>query len=153
MRPKKIQRKAKSTSNLIHEIPPLPKGKSVVDLFADFMRYLYECTETYIQDTHASGAALWASIEPHIEYVLTHPNGWEGAQQEQMRKAAILAGLIPDTVGGRARIQFVTEGEASLHFCIQSGLTTQAMEVCHLIFSSSYLASVLTVFPRAATGC
>ena len=93
------------------------------------MRYLHDCAKTYIQETHASGSNLWASVEQRIEYVLTHPNGWEGAQQEQMRRAAILAGLIPDTDGGRARVQFVTEGEASLHFCIQSGLTSQAMEV------------------------
>jgi hypothetical protein len=115
-------------------IPPLPQEKSVVDLFADFVRYLYQCTKIYIQDTHVSGETLWASVEHRIEYVLSHPNGWEGTQQEQMRKAAILAGLVPDTVEGRARIQFVTEGEASLHFCIQNGLTTQAMKVFHLRF-------------------
>lgn len=115
--------------NVTHKIPPLPRGKSVVDLFADFMHYLHDCAKTYILDTHASGASLWTSVEQHIEYVLTHPNGWEGAQQEQMRKAAILAGLVPNTTEGRARIQFVTEGEASLHFCIQNGLTTQAMKV------------------------
>ena len=118
-----------SSSSMTHKIPPLPNNKSVVDLFADFMGYLYECAKTYIQETHASGGSLWASVADHIEYVLTHPNGWEGAQQDQMRRAAILAGLIPDTVEGHARVQFVTEGEASLHFCIQSGFTTEAMKV------------------------
>jgi hypothetical protein len=133
MRPKSMSSEASPDGSVTHKIPSLPNGKSVIVLFADFMRYLYDCTKTYIQDTHASGEALWASVENHIEYVLTHPNGWEGAQQEQMRKAAILAGLIPNTIEGRARIQFVTEGEASLHFCIQNGLTTQAMKVFHLL--------------------
>jgi len=54
--------------------------------------------------------------------VLSHPNGWEGAQQWQMRQAAILAGLIPDTTAGHSRLSFVTEGEASLHFAIHNGL-------------------------------
>jgi hypothetical protein len=92
------------------------------------MRYLYHCARIYIRDTHANGAELWASLEPGISFVLTHPNGWEGAQQQQMRKAAVLGGLIPNTNEGQARIQFVTEGEASLHFCVQSGLTTEAMK-------------------------
>ena len=51
------------------------------------------------------------------------------SQQAQMRQAAIRAGLVPDTDAGRARVCFVTEGEASLHLCIQRGLTTPAMEV------------------------
>lgn len=119
-----------SSSSVTEKIPSLPRDKSIIDLFADFMRYLYDCVKTYIQETHVSGVELWSSLENEIEFVLTHPNGWEGAQQGQMRKALILAGLIPSTDDGRvARVQFVTEGEASLHFCIQSGLTTQAMEV------------------------
>jgi hypothetical protein len=141
-----------SNGNVTYTIPPLPKGKSVVNLFADFMLYLYQCTKTYIHDTHVSGEILWASFEHRIEYVLTHPNGWEGAQQEQMRKAAILAGLVPDTVEGRARIQFVTEGEASLHFCIQNGLTTQAMKVLST-FLSAIVIGCLIIFRRTVTEC
>ena len=56
-------------------------------------------------------------------YVLTHPNGWGGPQQAQMREAAILAGIVPDTDKGLARITFVTEGEASLLFCLSNGLS------------------------------
>jgi hypothetical protein len=84
-------------------IPRLPGDGSVIDLFADFMRYLYDCARTYIEETHASGADLWASFAERIEYVLTHPNGWEGAQQGKMRRAAILAGLIPDYGGKSAQ--------------------------------------------------
>lgn len=46
-----------------------------------------------------------------------------------MRKAAVKAGLVPDTQVGNARISFVTEGEASLHFAIENGVLTQTMEV------------------------
>jgi hypothetical protein len=46
-----------------------------------------------------------------------------------MRRAAVTAGLIPDGAAGQARLSFVTEGEASLHFCIQKGLTNEAIKV------------------------
>jgi len=127
MRPKGI-----SNSNILNDIPPLPKNKSTVQLLADFMRYLQTCAKTYIQESHVNGTSLWTSVERTVEFVLTHPNGWEGAQQQMMRRAAILAGLIPDTSEGHARIRFVTEGEASLHFCIQRGLTTEALKVMYL---------------------
>ncbi|KAF9029411.1 hypothetical protein BDZ89DRAFT_1091791 [Hymenopellis radicata] len=73
--------------------------------------------KTYIIETTPSGASFWSSIEHHIDFILTHPNGWEGQQQGLMRRAAVVAGLIEDGIG-QDRLQFVTEGEASLHFCI-----------------------------------
>jgi hypothetical protein len=112
---------------VIIEIPPLPLNKSVVEVFADFLRYLLECASSYIQDTHANGLDLWISVKDQIDFILSHPNGWEG--KSEMRRAAVLAELIPDTTHGHARLSFVTEGVASLHFSIQSGLFTGAMKV------------------------
>ncbi|KAI0629325.1 hypothetical protein C8Q77DRAFT_1220485 [Trametes polyzona] len=109
------------------DLPPLPEGKTVLDVFADFMNYLFNCTKRFVTETHASGESLWTSLEDRIEFVLSHPNGWEGLQQSKMRQAAIMAGLVPDTPSGRDRVHFVTEGEASLHFCIRSGLATESV--------------------------
>ena len=47
-----------------------------------------------------------------------------------MRRAAVYGGLIPDTDEGLARIRFVTEGEASLHACVQNGLAAEVFAVC-----------------------
>ena len=102
----------------------------MVEVFADFLRYLLKCASSYIQNTHANGADLWNSLKYHIDFVLSHPNGWEGTQQNQMRRAAVLAGLVPDNASGHSRLSFVTEGEASLHFSIQNGLPTGVMKVC-----------------------
>ena len=110
-------------------IPPLPPNKTVLQVFADFLRYLNQCTRSYIQETHANGSCLWESLEHQIAYVLTHPNGWEGAQQSEMRRAAVIAGLVPDTEEGRSRVSFVTEGEASLNYCIQHGLISEMTKV------------------------
>ncbi|KIJ14488.1 hypothetical protein PAXINDRAFT_79056 [Paxillus involutus ATCC 200175] len=104
------------------DIPSLPRGKSAVQVLGDFMRYLFTCARTYIIESHANGALLWKSVENNIEFVLTHPNGWEGPQQQQIRQAAELAGLIPSGDEHQARIHLLTEGEASLHFCVNNVL-------------------------------
>jgi hypothetical protein len=74
----------------------------------------------------------------------------EGFQQSQMRKAAVLAGLISDAPDEYARITFVTEGEASLHFAIQNGLSAQDIKartvmlrrVYYLLFCREEMASL-----------
>ena len=113
---------------LTDRIPPLPLNKTVVEVFADFLAYLLECASSFIQETHTNGAHLWVSVKDEIHFVLSHPNGWGGAQQAKMRKASVLAKLIPDTTAGHSRLSFVTEGEASLHFALQNGLPMGMME-------------------------
>ena len=68
-------------------------------------------------------------MQDQIDFVLPHPNGWGVSQQSEMRRAAVLADLISDTTAGHARLSFVTEGEASLHFSIQNGLPAGAIKV------------------------
>ncbi|PPQ94461.1 hypothetical protein CVT25_000853, partial [Psilocybe cyanescens] len=111
-----------------HTIPPLPEGKTVIDVFAEFLRYLHQCARTYIEETYPNRADMCKNLENRTDFVLTHPNGWEGTQQSQIRRAAVWAGLIPNSPAGQQRLSFVTEGEASLHRCIQEGLTTHAIE-------------------------
>lgn len=102
-------------------------------MFGDFLAYLFLCTRNFITDTHANGHALWHAVERDIQFVLSHPNGWEGAQQSKMRRSAIYGGLISDTDAGRARIRFVTEGEASLHACVLNGLAADVLSVCFVL--------------------
>lgn len=124
-----IRPKSGASEHVTSNIPPLPLDKSVTRVLADFLEYLHKCAEAYIKDTHANGRDLWDSVESDIDYVISHPNGWEGYQQSQIRDAVVLAGLIPDTDAGHSRVSFVTEGEASLHFSIDNGLPPGAMKV------------------------
>ncbi|KAM6495193.1 hypothetical protein JOM56_009816 [Amanita muscaria] len=101
----------------------LPPGVAIFDMFADILRYLYRCTKVYIEQTLASGDLVWSSLEKETHFVLTHPHGWGGFEQAQMRRAAINAGLIDDLHASDGRLSFVTKGEASLHYCISSGLS------------------------------
>ena len=50
----------------------LPEGKTTVDIFADFKRYLYDTTEVLSKSSEPK--LRWDSILI-IELVSTHPNG------------------------------------------------------------------------------
>ncbi|RDB20641.1 Heat shock protein 12A [Hypsizygus marmoreus] len=112
-----------SKSTFLYELPPLPvKGKSVINILADFLRYLFRCTKDYVVRIH--GVKFWSSVESSIKFVLTHPNGWGEEEHQQMRKAAVLAGLVPEIKD--SRVHLVSEGEANLHLCIESGFTLKS---------------------------
>lgn len=116
-------------STYLGTLPPLPVGKSVLDVLSDYLRFLYQCTEAYIIEHHPMGENLWKSLVLTTEFILSHPNGWEGLQQRMMRQAAVLAGLVNDEIDGDKRVYFVTEGEASLQFCIWNNLAVSALNV------------------------
>jgi len=115
----------------------LPKGKTIVDVFADFMGYLFNSTKVLFKATEPNGEVRWDSISNNIELVLTHPNGWGGPQQAQLRTAAVQAGIVPDTPVGRSCVHFVTEGEASFNFCATHTQAVKNLKVCHYFPISS----------------
>jgi len=63
---------------------------------------------------------MWNSVKDDINFILSHPNGWEGRQQSEMRNAAISAGLVKNEAEALDQVSFVTEGEASLHYCLNN---------------------------------
>ena len=109
----------------------LPKGKTIVDVFSDCMRYLFDSTKTLFLSSDQNGEHRWNSVSDNIELVLTHPNGWGGPQQSQLRTAAVQAEIVPDTKEGHARVHFVTEGEASFNFCATSTKAGEGLKVWH----------------------
>ncbi|KAJ7280218.1 hypothetical protein C8J57DRAFT_1058266 [Mycena rebaudengoi] len=102
-------------------LPPLPRHVTVDDIFAHHFSYIKEQVKSYITATYGDGSNIWDALSPTMYIVLTTPNGWEGSQQNRMRKAAIKAGLV-DADGGR-RIRFVTEAEerAAVLYAVDSG--------------------------------
>ena len=107
----------------------LPKGKTIVDVFSDFMRYLFDSTKILFISSDQNGENLWNSVSSNVELVLTHPNEWGGPQQSQLRTAAIRANIVPDTPGGGARVHFVTEGEANFNFCATHSQVGETLKV------------------------
>lgn len=124
------------------DLIPLPTGKTIVDVLADYLKYLYDCARRFISETHFGGEyGPWDTLKERIDFVMGHPNGWGGLQQQKMRAAAIQAGLVPDTLAGYGRVHFVTEGEASLLHCIDSRLSDEMRVrdlsyVAHIKFDS-----------------
>jgi hypothetical protein len=90
------------------------------------MGYLDRCSKSYISETHCGSSDVGEKFKGDVVYVLAHPNGWGGVQQAQLRTAAVRAGMVQDTEEGRARVVFVTEGEASLHYCLDGGLEVES---------------------------
>ena len=109
----------------------LPRGKTIIDVFSDFMRYLFDSTKALFVSSDPNGERRWNSVSREIELVLTHPNGWGGPQQSQLRTAAVRAKIVPDTPEGHSRVHFVTEGEASFNFCAAHARTGENLKVWH----------------------
>ena len=109
----------------------LPEGKTIVDVFADFMRYLFDSTRALFKDLEPMGELRWNLVSESIELVLTHPNEWGGPQQAHLRDAAVKAGIVQDTPDGRSRVHFVTEGEASFSFCVVNTEAGKNLKVRH----------------------
>ncbi|ESK90551.1 hypothetical protein Moror_4287 [Moniliophthora roreri MCA 2997] len=103
----------------LESIPPLPPHKNPLEILTDFIRYIYSCAKNYLIELWGDSTS-WDSIEDAIEIVLTHPNSWEDAVQQQLRQAIVRAGVLPDDQDGHSRTHLLTEGEACLHHCIKN---------------------------------
>ena len=57
-------------------------NKTVVEVLADFLKIP---PGMRIQDTHANGSDSWNFVKTHIDFVLSHPNRWEGTQQSELQ--------------------------------------------------------------------
>jgi hypothetical protein len=113
-----------------HMSTELPMGKTIVDVFSDFMRYLFNSTKAHFISSHPIGENRWNSVFRSIELVLTHQNEWGDPHQSQLRTAAVKANIVPDTPEGRSRVHFVTEGEASFNFCVTHTRAGENLKVC-----------------------
>lgn len=137
-------------------IDELPGRKTAEQVVGDFLRYLLKETVHYIQTRHADGVQLWEQVKDRAKFVLGHPNGWVGRPQQRLRESAICGGLIPDTSEGRARVTFVTEGEASALACLASGLGPSSLEVSihHVSYDTEFALtnSMIARFPLPYRG-
>lgn len=105
------------TNSDAFEIPPLPPSLAVHQLYTDFMKYLMENTQAAFEKSIPNGAAIWRRLRDTMVLILTTPNGWDFTQQSLLRKAAVAAGIVSEE---RAYdlLEFVTEGEASVHYVL-----------------------------------
>ncbi|KAG9087693.1 hypothetical protein FRC06_002420 [Ceratobasidium sp. 370] len=94
------------------EVPPLPIGITVGQVYADYFRYIFRHTRAFFEDWIIHGQEIWRSLVPSMHIVLAHPNGWGTREQGVLRTSAVAAGM--STLANSSRqITFVSEAEAS----------------------------------------
>jgi len=98
------------------KLDSLPRGVSLQQIYSDFLGYLLEHTRIFFEGRVVDGSLIWGNYRSKMEFVIAHPNGWGIREQTFLRAAAIEAGFVPDS--SPHKIRFVTEAEASVHFCI-----------------------------------
>jgi hypothetical protein len=99
------------------EIPELPEGVTLEEVYVEFLRYLYMTTRNYFVKGTPNGSNIWDRLADRIVIVLCTPNGWDMSQYSFLRTAAIKAGLVRES-DADARLEFITEGEASVHYAL-----------------------------------
>lgn len=98
-------------------LPPLPPGKSEVDVAADYLFKLRQAMRNYLQKTLGE---VFTREERNIRYFLTVPAIWNDAGKAATRAAAVQAGFLRDENDNR--LTLITEPEAAAMFCSKTGL-------------------------------
>lgn len=98
-------------------LPPLPPGKSEIDVAADYLFHLRQAMRNQLQKTLGE---VFNREERNIRYYLTVPAIWNDAGKAATRAAAIQAGFLRDENDNR--LTLITEPEAAAMFCTKTGL-------------------------------
>jgi hypothetical protein len=88
-------------------------------------------TKSFFESRTADGARIWSSLIDKSDIAISHPNGWGLQEQSILRRAAIMAEMVSEADAG-TRIRFVSEGEASVHFCLIHGNISTKMKVSQM---------------------
>lgn len=100
------------------EIPPLPPSVTLQRVYTDLIRYLFQNTRVFFEDSTPNGAIIWERLKSRIIVVLCIPNGWDVYQKDFLRRSAVNAGIVEE-LNARSLIEFITEGEASVHYALK----------------------------------
>ncbi|KAK9480834.1 hypothetical protein V1514DRAFT_324579 [Lipomyces japonicus] len=98
-------------------LPPLPAGKSEIDIAADYLSRLRDAMRKELEKKLGE---IFLREEQNIQYFLTVPAIWDDAGKATTRLAAVKAGFVKD-VDDR-RLSLITEPEAAAIFCAKRGV-------------------------------
>ncbi|KIM82435.1 hypothetical protein PILCRDRAFT_462174 [Piloderma croceum F 1598] len=132
------------THNLAMELEYLPTGITIMQIYVDFLRYLLRHTKEYFESHILQGQSEWSRYSPAMDVVIAHPNGWGVKEQDFLRRAAVTAGYVTPQ-NALSQIKFVSEADASVHFCIFHMDVDSKMNVS---FYLTTLALILMVFAK-----
>ncbi|RUS16039.1 hypothetical protein BC937DRAFT_91672 [Endogone sp. FLAS-F59071] len=100
------------------KLPELPSGFIALDIIVDYLHKLYLKALKDLQSTWG------ANIRPkNIVWFLTVPAMWSEKAKQDMREAAVIAGLIsPQDINNKNRLNIILEPEAAAMYCCQQYL-------------------------------
>jgi hypothetical protein len=125
-------------------ISALPAGVPLSQVYADFLRYLLQHTQQFFEDSIFEGKAIWQNHKPNMDLIIAHPNGWGIREQTFLRTAAVAAGFT-STDKALKQVHFVTEAEASVHFCMYYTTLGSQLKVITAFMLGSRSANFLLV--------
>ncbi|KAF8606754.1 hypothetical protein BDV93DRAFT_468345 [Ceratobasidium sp. AG-I] len=99
------------------KVQPLPRNVDLLTIYTDFMVYLMKHTQDFFESRILDGRKVWAENSASMSIVIAHPNGWTVKEQNFLRKAAVAAKYTTHA-NAHSQIRFVSEAEASVHFCM-----------------------------------
>jgi actin-like ATPase involved in cell morphogenesis len=99
------------------DLPPLPPGKTEIDVAADYLYHLRQAIRKRLQKTLGE---VFSREENNIRYYLTVPAIWNDAAKAATRAAAMTAGFLHNENDNR--LTLITEPEAAAMFCAKTGL-------------------------------
>ncbi|QRV77105.1 heat shock protein 70 kDa 12A [Ceratobasidium sp. AG-Ba] len=108
------------------KLDPLPPGIQVGQVYADIFRYLFHHTRAFFQDTTFLGEQEWETLSDTMEVIIAHPNGWWTREHGVLRSAATKGGWST-ICRAHKQINFVTEAEASIQFCLDDSRTSAVL--------------------------
>ncbi|KAF2815673.1 uncharacterized protein BDZ99DRAFT_432368 [Mytilinidion resinicola] len=98
-------------------MPPLPAGKSAVEVVGDYLSRLREATLASLVKSLGPRIPNDASI---VRYYFSHPPIWNEGAKTAFRRAIVHAGYVQDV--NDPRVTLMSGPEASAHFCFKTGL-------------------------------
>ncbi|KAG8807374.1 hypothetical protein FRC17_004491 [Serendipita sp. 399] len=99
------------------EVPPLPRGVSLFQVYTDFIQYIYRVAKDFFVNNTPNGLQIWNRLESRIPIIFCIPNGWDMSQNALLTDASIKSGIVT-TANAEDRLWFITEGEASVHYAL-----------------------------------
>ncbi|KAG8710220.1 hypothetical protein FRC11_004730, partial [Ceratobasidium sp. 423] len=105
----------RSKHNIVIDV--LPFGVSLKQVYSDFLGYLLQHTKERFEEVIPDGKLIWQSYSDNMDVIIAHPNGWGIDEQAFLRRATVTAGFTTPEKAD-AHVRFVTEAEASVHFCM-----------------------------------
>jgi hypothetical protein len=132
------------------DLSPLPEGKTVSDVAADFLEQLQKSILDQLQEILREEIAL---EQENVQYCFTYPAAWTTTTQSALRTAIVKAGYVQDN-DNDDRLMFMPESLATILFCTKRGLLKlEPKDVVLVINSSSTLSDSISYQVEDTESC